>query len=99
MKVTLRRSGGFAGLNLRSEIDASQLGAKESSELQRLVSRLPAGQPPRPAAAAAARPMPDAMQYEVTVDDGNGPRTLRESDGAMPVELQELVDWIVENGK
>ena len=101
MKVTLRRSGGFAGLNLRSEIDASQLGAKESSELQRLVSRLPAGQPPRPAAAAAAaaRPMPDAMQYEVTVDDGNGPRTVRASDGAMPEELQELVDWIVENGK
>src|SRR5436305_1968833 len=98
MKVTLRRSGGFAGLNLRSEIDASQLGAKESSELQRLVSRLPAGQPPRPAE-AAARPMPDAMQYEVTVDDGNGPRTLRASDGAMPVELQELVDWIVENAK
>jgi len=98
MKVTLRRSGGFAGLNLRSEVDASQLGAKKAAELQRLVSRLPAGQPPR-AAAAAARPMPDAMQYEVTVDDGSGPRTLRGSDGAMPDELQALVDWIGENAK
>jgi len=96
MKVTLRRSGGFAGLNLRSEVDASQLGASESEELQRLVSRLPAGQPR--AAASSARPMPDAMHYEVTVDDGSGPKSFRGSDGAISDELQELVNWLAEKG-
>jgi len=92
MKVMLRRSGGFAGLNLRSEVDASQLGANESAELQRLVSRLPAGQP------SASRPMPDAMHYEVTIDDGSGPKSFRGSDGAISDELQQLVDWIVGKG-
>jgi len=97
MKVSLRRTGGFAGLTLRSEIDASQLEPKKSAELERLVERLPADHQPR--AAAAGRTMPDAFQYEVTVDDGSGPRTLRGSDGAMPDELEKLVEWLVENAE
>ncbi|MDQ3253591.1 MAG: hypothetical protein M3R15_06745 [Acidobacteriota bacterium] len=98
MKITFKRSGGFAGLPSQHqtiEIDTEELSAAEAKELMRLVKDAHFfDQPPASTKANRAR---DAYQYEVTIDDGQHQHTANVSDGAMPDDLEPLIRWL--NGK
>ncbi|MBA3711810.1 MAG: hypothetical protein H0W76_05075 [Pyrinomonadaceae bacterium] len=95
MKITLKRSGGFAGLPSQQQtivIDAEELSAAEAKELKRLVKDARFfDQPPASTKANRAR---DAYQYEVTVDDDQHHHTASVSDGAMPDDLEPLIRWL-----
>jgi len=105
MRIRLRRSGGFAGLQVPPiEIDAAQLPADKAGELEQLVkvARLfetppaPAGaqQPPPPAAPAS--PARDAFQYDLTVEDGGASQAVRLHEGAMRPEAARLIQWLAQ---
>jgi hypothetical protein len=57
MHITVRRSGGFAGLARTFAIDTATLPPARAAEIERLARALP-----------PSRPSPDAFAYEVTVD-------------------------------
>jgi hypothetical protein len=86
MRVTIERSGGFAGIALRREVDSASLDELERTTLERLVHDAVAVPP------SESRAMPDAYQYDVAIDGDS--RTLSETD--LPAEWQRLIAWVVE---
>lgn len=82
--VTVRRSGGFAGIARSWSVDAAALPAADAAELRRLA----AGVVGR--SVAPARRTPDAFQYEVEVAGGDAPCTVA-VDRASAAELLDFV--------
>jgi hypothetical protein len=85
VRVTIERSGGFAGIAMRREVDGASLDELEAATLERLVHD--AVEVPQP----LPRPMPDAFQYDVNID-GHA-RTLIETD--LPPEWERLIEWVM----
>ena len=94
MRIRFERTGGFANIPLRAELDAAQMPPDRAQELERLVERArPFDQPAQP---SAAESIPDDLQYEVTLQDGNRTRTIRSSDTAATDDLKLLFDFLGE---
>ena len=60
MRVTVRRTGGFAGVTRTWEVDTAQLPAARAAEIEQLANELAAG--------SSQQAVADAFVYEVTVD-------------------------------
>jgi hypothetical protein len=90
-RVEIVRSGGFAGITTRAEVDSSTLPESQAQEIAALLDRvrpetLPRSAPPRGA---------DRFQYDVTIErDG---RTYRSSlpEGAVPAEFKAFLDRLL----
>ena len=97
MNISLRRSGGFAGIPLECRIAAEELDPADRAELEGLVVRahpetldssLSAGDAPvRPA---------DLMRYELAIDRPGRTIHLSFDDGTLPPQLAPLIDWLCE---
>lgn len=93
MHIRFERSGGFANIPLRAELDSDQMPQARSQELERLVERArPFDQPAESSQAAT----PDDFQYEMTIEDGGRSHALRTSDAAAPDDLKLLFDFLAE---
>jgi hypothetical protein len=70
MTITIERSGGFAGLTTTAEVRTETLPAADAQRLEGLARALPdsGGGPPEGM---------DLYQYDVTVADADGSRTVR----------------------
>jgi Emfourin len=110
MRIRLRRSGGFAGLQTPPvEIDSLQLPTDKARELDQLLAdarlfdpqpgpAVPAGpQPPPPPAPPA--PARDAFQYDLSVEDGGRAQAVRLHEGAMRPEAERLVRWLAQQAR
>lgn len=95
MRITVQRSGGFANIGAQGEVDTSNLPQEKADEVQRLVksAALPPS-PPQPLRAARAA---DVYQFDITVDDGSGPKTYRADELSMPDGWRHLVDYVLES--
>jgi Emfourin len=95
MRISFERTGGFANVPLRGEIDSAQMPPERAQELERLVDKArPFDQPDQAQAAAI---VPDDLQYEMTVEDDSGRRhTITTSDSAAPDDLKLLFDFLGE---
>ncbi|MBV9494904.1 MAG: hypothetical protein JOZ54_11710 [Acidobacteria bacterium] len=98
MKVGFHRSGGFAGLSLKSEVDCSQLPPGKCKELEQLVGLLRAAGQPAPSPSKSSY-YADAFQYEVTVQDDDGTQKYRAGDGEMSPEMEKVVDWLTAHAR
>ncbi len=90
MRVTLVRSGGFAGLRRTTAIDGAALGPADADALRALVDgarffALPAAMP---------APQPDRFQYRLTVEEGGRSHTVVVDEAALGAELGALVRWL-----
>ncbi|HVR07750.1 MAG TPA: protealysin inhibitor emfourin [Thermoanaerobaculia bacterium] len=106
MRIRLRRSGGFAGLQTPPvEIDSQQLPADKARELEQLVTRARLFEPPagsgtaQPAAAPAPGPARDAFQYDLSIDDGGRSQAVRLHEGSMHPDAARLVQWLAQQGR
>jgi hypothetical protein len=81
------RSGGVAGVTRRWSLDSKDLSADEAAEVERLLAALDT---------VPAQPLPgrgaDRFQYELRVTDGGRTRAVTLRDGAIPAEIQPLID-------
>ncbi|MCU1231442.1 MAG: hypothetical protein JWO97_4326 [Acidobacteria bacterium] len=85
MRVMVERSGGFAGIASRRDVDSASLDALEAATLERLAhDALTVAVPQSP-------PMPDAYRYDVSID-GNS-RTMSET--SLPSEWRSLIEWVL----
>lgn len=92
MRIRFERSGGFANISLKAEIDSAELPPERAKELARLVENAhPFDQPAQPASSTS---MPDQFQYEVTIEDGSRAKTIHTSDDAAPDDLKLLFDFL-----
>jgi hypothetical protein len=96
MRVSLVRSGGFAGLQRTAAVDGAALPQAERGELEALVAgagffALP---PTLPA------PAPDRFRYRLTVEDDAGrAHTVVVDEAAMPERLRALIAWVEGRGR
>lgn len=96
MRVSVKKSGGIAGLKVRAEIDSEQLSPKQEREMKDLVERADLfDQPAKP----GGKSMPDQFQYEVTVEDQGKTHSFVTNEAAASDDLLELVDWLITASK
>ncbi|MCZ0989313.1 protealysin inhibitor emfourin [Streptomyces diastatochromogenes] len=87
MRIQVRRTGGFAGIERRAEVDTS--GRPDAHEWHTLAERaLASGQSTRPAG------VPDGFSYEITVDG----RTVYAADPRLTGEQRELISRVLKEG-
>jgi hypothetical protein len=88
MKVTLRRTGGFAGTTMRYEVDSAD------AELQRLTAAAMAEPYSR------KPPLPDSFTYSVTMTDDDGTTTQRAwGEHDLTDAARALIDRITERSE
>ncbi|OLZ66600.1 hypothetical protein AV521_27305 [Streptomyces sp. IMTB 2501] len=87
MRIQVRRTGGFAGIERRSEVDTSD--RPDALTWQALAERvLASGQGSPPAG------VPDGFRYEITVDG----RTVYAADPRLTEDQRELVSRVLREG-
>ncbi|ANP54930.1 hypothetical protein J2Z21_003626 [Streptomyces griseochromogenes] len=87
MHIQVRRTGGFAGIERRAEVDTS--GRPDAAEWQALAERVLASGRGTPPAG-----VPDGFSYEITVDG----RTVYAADPRLTEEQRELVSRVLKEG-
>ena len=79
MRISFERTGGFANVPLRAEIDTTQMPANRAQELEWLVEKArPFDQPAQP----QSMPVPDDLHYELKLEDASRSHSFRISDSA-----------------
>ncbi|MFE1287008.1 protealysin inhibitor emfourin [Streptomyces sp. NPDC058751] len=87
MRIEVRRTGGFAGIERRAEVDTSA--RSDACEWHALAERaLTAGRDTPPAG------VPDGFHYEITVDG----RTVHAADPYLTEAQRELVSRVLKEG-
>ncbi|MFI8236215.1 protealysin inhibitor emfourin [Streptomyces sp. NPDC085866] len=87
MRIQVRRTGGFAGIERRAEVDTS--GRPDAHEWHALAERaLASGRGTRPAG------VPDGFSYEITVDG----RTVYAADPRLTEAERELISRVLKEG-
>ena len=87
MRIHIRRTGGFAGIERQAEVDTS--GRPDAHEWHALAERaLAAGRGAPPAG------VPDGFSYQITVDG----RTVYAADPRLTEDQRQLVSRVLEEG-
>ncbi|WP_330340053.1 protealysin inhibitor emfourin [Streptomyces sp. NBC_00557] len=87
MRIRVRRTGGFAGIERQAELDTA--GRPDAQQWHTLAERvLASGQPTRPTG------VPDGFHYEITVDD----HTVHAADPRLTDDERELVSRVLKEG-
>jgi hypothetical protein len=92
LRVEVSRSGGFAGLTLRGEVDPTALPEPAATAIADAVRTLPFGQPPAPPQ------HPDSFRYEITVIDRGGRRIAVLDEAQVPADLRPILDAAIAAG-
>lgn len=91
MIVRHERSGGFAGITVKADVDSETLSAKQANELKGLVEKaFPSDQPLKKKAT-----MPDQFNYEFIVEDEGKSKTYQVNDQTITDELRALSKWLI----
>jgi hypothetical protein len=88
MKVTFKRTGGFAGVARSVALDTDSMTAEDAAELKTLVASANEAPP-----GAVAAPRPDRLEYVITIEGEGSTRVLRAGDKASP-PVQQLIDYL-----
>ena len=92
MRVSVTRSGGFAGITRTTTADTNRLAPSDQQQLLALVRQ--AGLAGAAASQSQAAPQPDRFSYTVTVDDQGRKRSADFSEQSLPEEVRTLISWV-----
>ncbi|MDO0927796.1 hypothetical protein QQY24_21160 [Streptomyces sp. TG1A-8] len=87
MRIRVRRTGGFAGIERRAEVDTSS--RPDAGEWRALAERALAD-----GRAAPPAGVPDGFRYEITVDG----RTVHAADPRLSEDQRELISRVLKEG-
>ena len=94
MRVRFERTGGFANIPLRAELNSAELPVERAEKLRGLVER--ARPFDQPAKAHGPVAMPDQFHYEVTIEEAAGEHSIRTSDDVASDDFKLLFDSLGE---
>lgn len=92
MRVSLERTGGFAGISRKTTVDTANIPTNEAKQLPQLLEAADFFNLPENLTASPTQP--DRFQYILTVEDGAKKHTITVSEAAMPGTLRPLIEWI-----
>jgi hypothetical protein len=96
-RIEFERSGGFAGISLKTSVDSRAISPEEVRKFDELLDRIDVTTLTNSSEAAATQA--DQFQYDLTIEHG-GKRehlTVRERD--VPKELRPLLERLLERAK
>lgn len=88
-RINYRRTGGFIGREVQSDIDLDEMPVEEAQELERLLYETNFFKIPQNLIGHA---IPDEYEYTVTVEAGNTHHTIHTSDTTAPEALRPLLE-------
>jgi hypothetical protein len=89
VKVAILRSGGVAGFVTRTELESASLPEALRPEFETQLQRaLDTNLPSRIVSGGV-----DERRYEISLDNGEEPITLRFNDRDVPEPIRALIDW------
>ncbi len=97
MRISIERSGGIAGITVRTTIDEKDLTPDEALKLRRLVEQADFLNLPQKITPRSARP--DRFQYELSLEESGKRHTVTTSEEAMPENLKPLAKWLMEKAR
>lgn len=92
MRISLERSGGFAGITRTTNIDTATLPPNESNQVSQLIQS--AGFFELPQAIASDTRGSDRFQYTLTVEDNGKQHTITVGESALSGDLKSLIEWL-----
>lgn len=92
MKISYRRTGGFAGMVISFEVATDSLSAEEAAELQELVAS--ANFFALPAEIISNSPGTDQFHYTLTVESAQQQHSVEVGDAAVPENLWPLINQL-----
>jgi hypothetical protein len=102
VKIAVERSGGFAGMTVRSEVDTAKLPPEQAREWESLVASadLRSIAQGRGRRGGRHRPgMPDAFQYDLTVEDQGHRTHVAANEAELPPPAKELVQRVIQHAR
>ncbi|BAU08827.1 hypothetical protein NIES592_23790 [Fischerella major NIES-592] len=92
MRISLQRTGGFAGISKKAIIDTANLSPEETQQLYQLLEA--ANFYSLPPKINAPANQPDRFQYTLTVEENNQQHTLIVGEAALSETLKRLIEWV-----
>ena len=92
MRVTVDRSGGFAGIKQTKSVSTEVIPAEDAEKLKGLVDA--AGFFQLPPVIHSTQPGADSFQYKVTVEGEHGTHTVQVGEAEVPPSLRPVLDWV-----
>lgn len=90
MIVRHERSGGYAGITVKADVDSETLSAKQANELKELVEKaFPSDQLQK------KKTMPDQFNYEFSIEDAGKTQTYQVNDQTITDEIRALSKWLI----
>ena len=97
MRISFERSGGFAGITMKTAIDEEDLAPGEAQKLRQLVEEADFFN--SPGKIMARSPQPDRFQYELRLEEKGRQHAVTVSEEARPAKLKPLVQWLMEKSR
>ena len=97
MRISFERSGGFAGITVKTAVDEEDLALDEAQKLRQLVEKADFFN--SPGKIMSRSPQPDRFQYELRLEEKGRQHTVTMSEDAMPPKLKPLVNWLMEKAR
>jgi hypothetical protein len=93
MRIHFKRAGGFAGIQLKGDVDTDTLPPEEAKSWEALVEKAQLGQI-RQLSGAGGR-IRDSFEYWVTVENGGKQSSVRMTDETLPPSATPLIDRLL----
>jgi len=93
MRVSLVRTGGFAGRRVQVDLDSRALPATRARRLQSLLEKSRFFD--LPVLMDSGVPGPDRFRYRVTVEEENRSHTVEAAEASVPDTMRPLLDWLL----
>ncbi|PMB40712.1 hypothetical protein CEN40_21600 [Fischerella thermalis CCMEE 5205] len=92
MRISLQRTGGFAGISKKVIVDTAKLPPEETQQLSQLLEA--ANFYSLPPKINAPANQPDRFQYTIIVEENNQQHTLTVGEAALSETLKSLIEWV-----
>jgi hypothetical protein len=97
LRISIERSGGFAGITMKTAVDEKDLAPEEAQKLHELVEETDFFN--LPGKIISRSPQPDRFQYELRLEENGQKHKVTVSEEAMPEKLKPLVNWLMEKAR
>jgi hypothetical protein len=97
LRISFERSGGFAGITMKTAVDEKDLAPDEAQKLRNLVEEADFFN--SPGKIMSQSPRPDRFQYELRLEEKGRQHTVTMSEEALPQKLKPLVNWLMEKSR
>jgi hypothetical protein len=97
LRISFERSGGFAGITMKTAVDEKDLAPGEAQKLRQLVEEADFFN--SPGKIVSRSPHPDRFQYELKLEEKGRQHAVTVSEEALPQKLKPLVNWLMEKSR